>query len=278
MRALVALLLAVLAGCDSGGAISRLRGDESSARDLFARVAQADPGAKEKLRQRAQGRDVFAAFYAGLAEEKYGNVVEAAKMYGVAASALPAAKHNMALLILKGVRRPSDTVDTALQLLEQAANKDVLESMMLLAAIYENGWPGVKVNPPLAVQWYQRANEFANDPRAQYRLGIACLDGFGRSRDEDEAFRLLTSSAKRGLVEAQRELGIRMLDPVQSAQWLTVAAINDSRYQREAAQAQSKLTIDARLRVQQNAQLWAHAHHEDLALANFAEPIRDSSP
>lgn len=281
MKLLVLLVAALMAGCDSGGLVSRLRGDESFARDLYGRVNQADAQAQDELRQRAQERDVYAAFYAGLAEDPSlsagGDAVEAAQMYGTAMTALPAAKHNLALLILKGVRRPSDTPQTALSLLEESANAGIVESMLLLATIYEKGWKGVAVNPALAVQWYTRASEFSNDTWAQYRLGVACLDGFGRAVDEDQALHLLTSAAKKGLVDAQRELGVRMQDPVQSAQWLWVAAINEPIYQRQADQAISKLPLEERIKVQRNAQMWAHAHRDDLVLLKFAEPIKESS-
>lgn len=283
MKLLVVVLVAALmAGCDSGGFVSRLRGDESSARSLYERVSQHDAQAHGDLRKRAQGRDAYAAFYAGLAEDPSlhpgGNAIEAAEMYGLAANALPTAKHNLALLILKGVRRPSDTPQTALALLEESADKGIVESMLLLGTIYEKGWRGIPVNPALAVQWYERANVFSNDPRAQYRLGVACLDGFGRSRDEDEAFRLLTAAAKRGLVEAQRELGVRMSDPVQSAQWLSVAAINEPGYRGQADQAMAKLALQERIKVQRSAQMWAHAHQDDMDLPQFADPIKQSTP
>ena len=52
------------------------------------------------------------------------------------------------------------------QLLELAATKRV-ESMLLLAVLFERGFGSVKPNASLSAQWYSKAIEHSKDRRAQ---------------------------------------------------------------------------------------------------------------
>ncbi len=272
--------LLTLAGCDAGGGLGGLTpssADLARAKDLFVRVQQMDGAAVAELEQRAGKADVASAFYAGLANDpaviKGADAARAAGFYQVATRSSAGAKHNLALLILKGVVRSDQDVGLAVKLLTEAAQKDRLESMLMLASLYENGWPGVDRNPALAAEWYERAMTFSNDPRAVARLGAAYQDGIGRPRDREQAETFLLAAAKAGVAEAQFRMARTVQDPLQVAQWLTVAALSDSRYQRQAGDALGSLSVQDQVRVRKNAELWLHAHDRKQELVSYTIPV-----
>ncbi|MCX7214683.1 MAG: hypothetical protein NTW53_18730 [Burkholderiales bacterium] len=124
-----------------------------------------------------------------------------------------------------------------IQLLELAASKRV-ESMLLLAVLFERGFGSVKPNAALSAQWYSKAIEHSKDRRAQTRLGIAYLEGRGVPQDTTKGQELLLSAAKAGSSEAQYRLALLNQPAIQAAQWLSVAAMTDSAY---VASAQAAL-------------------------------------
>ena len=113
---LVSALASLLSGCDSpslrNGPLSFLasKGDRDIAFDLYRRVTQGDEAALNDLIERAEKRkDWYAAFFAGLSFDPNSHnrvvkpdAVKAAMLYS-SAIGLPAAHHNLALLLLSGV-------------------------------------------------------------------------------------------------------------------------------------------------------------------------------
>jgi len=292
---LTSVLVPLLSGCDAptlrNGPLSFLAsaGDESGAADLYGRVTQGDEPALAQLIERAKRqKDLYAAFYAGLAFDPNSpnrtvkpDASAAAAQYS-AAFKLPAAKHNLALLLLAGVSyEPKDTPKSGeldqppdpIKLLEVAANKRV-ESMLLLAALFEQGVGSVKPNAALAAQWYAKAVEHSKDRRAQTRLGIAYLEGRGVSQDASKGQELLLAAAKAGSSDAQYRLAFLDQRAVQAAQWLSVAAMTDSSHVAAATFALSKLSRPDQEEIKRRATLWVHAHQVRRELPAFSEPIR----
>lgn len=271
--------LLTLAGCDGGvfGGFAPTSADAERARDLFVRAQQYDSQAVAELESLASKADLSAAFYAGLANDPavvtVGNAGRAAQFYEVAARRSAGAKHNLALLILKGVARSDQDADLAVKLLTEAASKDRLESMLMLASLYENGWNRVAPNAALAAQWFERAMLFSNDPRAVARVGAAFQDGLGRPKDAEQAEIYLLAAAKAGIAEAQYRMTRIVQEPLQSAQWITIAALTDPRYQSEADAALGALPAYDRGRVKENARLWLHAHARETDLVSFTSPV-----
>ena len=63
----------------------------------------------------------------------------------------------------------------------------------------------MRIDLPTAAQWYRLASD-KGDARAQYELGEMLVSGYGVSKNNNEAIRLLTSSAKQNNPEAQLAL------------------------------------------------------------------------
>jgi TPR repeat protein len=289
---LVSALASILCGCDApslrNGPLSFLasKGDKDIASDLYLRVTQGDQAALAELIERAEKRkDWYAAFFAGLSFDPNSHnragkpdAVKAAMLYR-SAIGLPAAHHNLALLLLSGVSyepKPKDGERVQqfdpIQLLELAATNRV-ESMLLLAVLFERGFGSVKPNAPLSAQWYSKAIEHSKDRRAQTRLGIAYLEGRGVPHDAARGQELLLSAAKAGSSEALYRLALLDQPDVQAAQWMSVAAMTDAAYGAAAQAALSKVSGGDQAEIKRRASLWVHAHQLERQLPAFTEPI-----
>jgi TPR repeat protein len=263
------------------------KGDKDIATELYRRVTQGDEaGLKELIELAEKSKDWYAAFFAGLSFDPNSHIrgvkpdaVKAAMLYR-SAIGLPAAQHNLALLLLSGVsydpkpkdgeaQKPLDPI----QLLELAAPKRV-ESMLLLAVLFERGFGSVKPNAALSAQWYSKAIEHSKDRRAQTRLGIAYLEGRGVPQDPTKGQELLLSAAKAGSSEAQYRLALLDQPAIQAAQWMSVAAMTDAAYGAAAQAALSRVSGREQEEIKRRASLWVHAHQLDRQLPAFSEPIR----
>ncbi|MCX7214680.1 MAG: hypothetical protein NTW53_18715 [Burkholderiales bacterium] len=285
-------LASILCGCDApslrNGPLSFLasKGDKDIATELYRRVTQGDEAALAELIERTEKRkDWYAAFFAGLSFDPNShnravkpNAVKAAMLYS-SANGLPAAHHNLALLLLSGVSydpKPKDGERVQqfdpIQLLELAATKRV-ESMLLLAVLFERGFGSVKPNAALSAQWYSKAIEHSKDRRAQTRLGIAYLEGRGVPQDTTKGQELLLSAAKAGSSEALYRLALLDQPDVQAAQWMSVAAMTDAAYGAAAQAALSKVSGRDQEEIKRRASLWVHAHQLERQLPAFSEPI-----
>jgi TPR repeat protein len=280
-RISVLLFLVLLTGCNPGSGLTGLFGsaDLVHARNLFNRAQQRDSTSISELAKLAGKGDAYAAFYAGLANDpgvvKPGDPAKAAAFYQSVVGKFSGAKHNLALLILKGVVEPGQNTSTALELLSGAASKDRIESMLMLASLYDNGWEGIERNPALAAEWYERAMTFENDPRAVARLGAAYQDGIGKTQDEQQAKTYLLAAAEAGISEAQYRMARTVTDPLQAAQWLTVAALGDPRYEKVAIASLADLSVKDQMFVKHNAELWRYAHQNRTDLVSFSSPVLD---
>ena len=263
-RPIIFLTALLLVGCDATGLGGNLFGgaEAAKAKALFVRAGQLDADAFQQLETSAQKGDAAAAFYAGLLYDpgyaKGGDIERARELYEQALNSSTGAAHNLALLYLaadteKGGKR-------ALALLEDAGNRGRVESMMLAASLLENGWAGIPVNKPKAVDWYEMAVTTYKDPRAELQLGKAFHDGAGRSQDNEKAAVFLTSAAKEGMTEAQYRMSFLADDPALALQWLVVAAIAEPKYQAQAQKALLKLSPERQAIVKKNAETWRHAH------------------
>ena len=289
---LVSALASILCGCDApslrNGPLSFLasKGDKDIATELYRRVTQGDEAGLQELIERAEKRkDWYAAFFAGLSFDPNSHnrgvkpdAVKAAMLYRSAIE-LPAARHNLALLLLSGVSydpKPKDGERVQqfdpIQLLELAATKRVA-SMLLLGVLFERGFGSVKPNAALSAQWYSKAIEHSKDRRAQTRLGIAYLEGRGVAQDTFKGQELLLSAAKAGSSEALYRLALLDQPDVQAAQWMSVAAMTDAAYGAAAQAALGKVSGRDQEEIKRRASLWVHAHQLERQLPAFSEPI-----
>ena len=285
-----ALMAPLLSACDApslrDGPLSFLAraGNQDAASDLYRRVTQGDESALvELMKLSAEKRDAYAAFYAGLSFDPgvqtrgvKPDAAKSARLYD-SARRLPAAKHNLALLLLSGVspvsRDPSAQFPEPVQLLGESAQSRI-ESMLLLAVLFERGFGQIKPNPALSAQWYAKAIEHSKDRRAQMRLGVAYLEGRGVAQDASKGYELLLSAAKAGSSEAQYRLALLDQPAIQAAQWFSVAAITDAAYSAAAYAALSKVSATDQERIKRRATLWVHAHQVQRPLPAFSEPIK----
>jgi TPR repeat protein len=268
------------------------KGDKDIATELYRRVTQGDEAGLRELIERAEKRkDWYASFFVGLSFDPNSHnrgvkpdAVKAAMLYRSAIE-LPAARHNLALLLLSGVSyepkpkdgEPAQQFDP-IQLLELAATKRV-ESMLLLGVLFERGFGSVKPNAALSAQWYSKAIEHSKDRRALTRLGISYLEGRGVPQDAAKGQELLLSAAKAGSSEAQYRLALLDQRDVQAAQWLSVAAMTDPAYGAAAqaalldAQVAAKRDLAERERAAEGAVTGALLQRDAAA----AQALRDQS-
>jgi TPR repeat protein len=98
-----------------------------------------------------------------------------------------------------------------------------------LGAISQKGGYGLRIDLPTAAQWYRLASD-KGDARAQYELGEMLISGYGVSKNNNEALKLITLSAKQNNPSAQFALGrlygrgdIVERDYITSYKWFYIA-------------------------------------------------------
>lgn len=96
--------------------------------------------------------------------------------------------------------------ERAVSLYEQAADSGSTEAMLVLGAMYLEGF-GVEANATTGGDWFSRAAELG-DPLAQYNLGYLCLMGLGRDQDMQEAFQWFRLAAEQGHADAMHNLAL----------------------------------------------------------------------
>lgn len=259
-----------LVACDVPVWLGGIRGDSDGARELFRRARDRDTTAFQELERRAAvPPDQYAAFYLGLLQHTSSSPTireEAAQNY-LLALPLNGARHNLAILLLAGVRG-SGTTQPA-ELLESAGRDGHLPAILLLATTYEHGHPLLPQNVALAKQWYRAAIALDKSPYAELRLG-AMLQASG---ELEEAEKLLTSAAKYGYAEAQYRLGDLTPDRRVAAQWKMVASLNDPVYEKDARRALAGFQSDDATLIVHNAQMWTHAfRNSSFRNVAFKEP------
>jgi TPR repeat protein len=290
---LTAGLAAVLvAGCGES--------PQQSAHELYAQVQGGSQQALDVLLQRVEGeRDASAAFFLALLldplvnpKAKEQDAAQAIRCYMLARAKHPQASHNLALLVLAGgrtVREPGDTANssavssetaasggkrlTAVELLQEAADRGHRPSAMLLAVLYRDGATGVTADPARSVALLSKLNEQYGDGWSRLQLGKALARGEGAPRDPSRAIELLSSAAEAGLVEAHVELVRWVEDPVQRAQWALTAALRDPRYEGLATQAVGNLPPGVALPpLMDRARIWAESHRSKASPVHLVEP------
>jgi TPR repeat protein len=96
--------------------------------------------------------------------------------------------------------------------------------------MYSRGY-GVKKDPQIAHRWWSFAAA-ANDPGAQYNLGLTYAKGDGVAQDYSQAAQWYSKAAQRTHVQAQFNLGMLYhegkgvaRDPVRAYYWIKVASL-----------------------------------------------------
>lgn len=117
-------------------------------------------------------------------------------------------------------------------LLERAApaNASNAELLFLLGRAYQNGWGGRTPDPAKAYNHFRRAAEL-NDPRAQWQLGMALIDGEGIASNLPEAYRWVRRSGEAGYILGQVSTAVMLAigqgvaeNDVEARQWYAKAA------------------------------------------------------
>lgn len=247
VRALSVLAALLLAACTPS--------TEAVFRGYHERVTHGDLTARLEVLQRLAEAKGKAAFWAALTLDPGGSPetlgadpIAAATLYREALKAgVDAAGFNLALLAISG-KAPLDMGDAGEperveDLLSRAGKGGCVPAMLLLGHFYRVGGPGFARNEVLSADWYERAAHFNRNALAEYRLGVAFLDGVGRGRDVRRGVELLTSAAEGGEADAAAELAARATSQSLKARWLAVAAELDRRYVPRARE--SLLALDA---------------------------------
>lgn len=277
MNPAVLCFLFLLGGCDAWrttGSVFTTE-DFKQASALYMRASHGDLQAFEGLESSIDAKKPSEAFFAGLLFDPAVSVVSDAQrsyeFYVYASRTLPVAQHNLGLLLLN--YRPSESQE-AIALLEKSAGSGCLESMLLLAMVYESGYAQVKANQPLALDWYQRAVEQFKYPPAEYKIGVAYRDGMFRPHDTEKAVLYLTSAAKAGFSKAQHALASVSTDPQLVAQWKQVAAFTDRQYAAEASRALSSFEPYVQDEIRRAATAWVRTHSSPDRAWTAVDPTR----
>ena len=268
--------------------------------DLYQRASRGDMGAVEALHASA-ARNARAAFLYGLLEEKqtHPDLAEACRWYELAVLRVPAARHNLALLELRGT--PAEVHDPArvsphpelkdrlfreeaalppsdldpISLLESSARDNQVPSMLLLASILEYGLGTVQASPARAAQWYRAAIDYSNDPRAIARLGAMTFDGRGVDPSAKVGRQMLETAAAAGVLEAAEKLAAIAPSTLEAARW---QLITDAMAGRDAASSSTSRVLELlsppdREIASRDAAVWRHVNRAADPLPPFATPI-----
>ena len=141
-----------------------------------------------------------------------------------------AAGHLPSMVALGDLVKEQSPVET-LQLYKVAQSKGDVVAAIRLGDVYsKGGLPNTRVNPRLAVRFFEAAAE-QKSGYAMYRLGNFYAEGKGVSPNELEAGRLFRESALAGFPAANTKMAERYLngvgvqaDPVAAIGWLTRGA------------------------------------------------------
>ncbi len=117
----------------------------------------------------------------------------------------------------------------ALQLLEAAADKGIVDALVVISDHYRVG-DVIPQDMALAVQWGKRAAQ-AGHRETQYTLGVILANGIGVPADVAMGLHWIETAASKGWPDAQCNLGVRYLqgdgveqDLKQGAKWVRAAA------------------------------------------------------
>jgi TPR repeat protein len=114
----------------------------------------------------------------------------------------------MGALKWTGDRFPKDE-PAAIALLEEAAALGSAEAMFGLGQYFWQGGQGLAKDAERAVHWWRRASEFG-EPRAQWRLGHALLEGNGARQNRNEGMALIRRAAEAGFERAMFSLAMEL--------------------------------------------------------------------
>ncbi|MBY0399016.1 SEL1-like repeat protein [Myxococcota bacterium] len=79
----------------------------------------------------------------------------------------------------------------------------------LLGRVFESGWGGRRVSPRKSFHHFRQAAD-AGVPAAQWRLGMAFINGFGTKRDEAAAYPWIRRAAEEGDENAEISLAVML--------------------------------------------------------------------
>lgn len=110
-------------------------------------------------------------------------------------------------LLSKGDSLPEDERNTALQWIQDAAEKNDLEALRSIGEFHEYGLYGLKPDPALAVECYTRAAEGGDIP-SMTNIGILHANGWGIPKNPELGAKWMKQAAEAGHVTAMYQLGL----------------------------------------------------------------------
>lgn len=100
--------------------------------------------------------------------------------------------------------------DDANMFFTECAERGNVPSMVYLAYLYEESWPGHPVQLEKSAYWLAKAAQ-SDYPLAQFHWGVALMQGRGVPQDRDEGRRYLEMASARGIADARDYLEDRPL-------------------------------------------------------------------
>ncbi len=269
--------------------MGKASGNDKKAYQLYLAVEARDNAALEKLTTEANNNeDIYSALQLGYIQQKgIGNAAinctGALRAYEIAKD-LPAANWNAGLIYLQGCPAGKPDMAKAVAKFSAAAGvneKGMVQPMLMLGMIYEQGTDVVPRNEVLSAQWFDKAAANA-DPVGQYKSGMNSLTGNGRPLNIQSGISTLTLAAKQWNRDAQFALGKLfaegregLLQPnkVLAAQWLIIAGTGSATHQRIANNYLNTLSELEAKQAREVARIWMNAHQQFPARIDYNAPI-----
>lgn len=221
----------------------------------------------------------LAALYLGLIFEtgRGGTTIDkklAIDYYVHAADKNSVAAFNAGRMLLK-LKKHSEAAGFLSLAARDSANP-VVQAMVLLAGMYENGATPVGVDMRKAAQWYQKAAAH-NDPFAMGRAGFFMVHGVGGVTDQRVGKIMLNRAADAGNEEAQYSLwemhakgiGVKK-NRVEAAKWAIILSERNPAYGTLKPLSIGAMTKREAEAARKSAEIWKAAHPEVIHVDYFA--------
>ena len=141
----------------------------------------------------------------------------------------PLVSHPLGMATVLGECGEAPDVARGVALMERAAEHDVREAAYDMGRVHEFGMAG-DIDIDKALEWYGKAAGFG-EPRAQWRMGMAWVNGEGRAPDPRQAVEWFEKSAASGWPDGMLSLAVMYatgdgvpLDPARAASLYRQAA------------------------------------------------------
>lgn len=154
----------------------------------------------------------------------------------------------------------------------------VVQAMVLLAGMHENGLAPGGTNMQKAAHWYKKAAAY-NDPLAMGKTGHFMVRGIGQSRDPRVGKILLNRAADAGNGDAlyslwemhAKGIGVRK-NPVEATKWAIILKERKPAYGTSIPLLTESLNEREEHAARQSAEIWGNSHQKVVAI-DYLAPI-----